>query len=122
MYINKNIDDKWFFSKPGWYFRIFEIYVNGDIIAILPVIIAILIIGIFSWKFMILMSGIYLSFRGLGETIYWLLHQFIETGYRPKTQYKKLSNKAVYILYQTAGLRNSVLGAGIVLFSILYLY
>jgi len=120
----KTHTNEWFFSKPNAIYQALHIYVNGDKLVITPILLAILLIGVFSWKFMLLMFGVYLTFRGLGEMIYWLLQQFsLEIKYRPEDGGKQdLDDNAIYILYQLTGLRTTILGSGIVLFVILYLY
>lgn len=71
---------------------------------------------------MLLLLGVYISIRNLGEMIYWFSHQFYQRKYRPYDfGFKKLDNHAVYILYQTLAISGVVFGIGVILFSILYL-
>lgn len=117
------VTTKWFFSEPGKFLRLFHIYVKGDGIILIPIVLIIIAIGFISWKFMLLMVGIYLTVRGLGEMIYWLLQQFGDKSYRPGDGgYKKLDNNAIYIIYQLASMRNMVVGLGIIFYVLLYLY
>lgn len=111
---NPKVDDKWFYSEPGRLARTLGIYVKGDLISLLPVIIGILLSSIVSLKFMILMYGFYILFRGLGEMIYWLLQQFGPQTYRPESRFKNIGNNSVYIIYQTAALRDCMIGIAIV--------
>lgn len=118
----KNSTDEWFFSKPNILLRQLHIYVEGDSFVIIPIWVFIILTGFFSWRFMLLEIGIFLFLRGFGEMIYWLLQQFGNHKYRPSTNQKKLSNNAVYILYQLSGLRNAFLGLVLIAFILLYLY
>lgn len=116
------LTDKWFYSKPNFILRQLHVYVKGDALEIIPIWIFILITGIFSWKFMLLEIGVFITLRGLGEMIYWLLQQFGEKKYRPSTSQKKLGNDAVYILYQLSGFRNAFIGIVLTLFVLIYLF
>ena len=117
-----DLTDKWFYAKPNWILRQLHIYVKGDALEILPIWIFILITGLFSWQFMLLEIGIFLSLRGFGEMIYWLLQQFGNKEYRPTSPHKKLSNDAVYILYQLSGFRNAFIGIVLTLYVLIYLF
>lgn len=114
--------DKWFYSRPNWLLRQLHIYIKGDALVIIPIWIFIVITGFFSWEFMLLEIGVFLSLRGSGEMIYWLLQQFGEKNYRPSTSHKKLGNDAVYILYQLSGFRNAFIGIVLTLFVLIYLF
>lgn len=120
--IKKDITDKEFYTTPPWYLRKLGIYVKGDIIHIIPLLLVIILTGIFDWRFMLILVGLYIGFRGIGEMVYWLLQQFGDKKYRPKTKHANLTNNAVYIIYQTASLKNILFGFGIVIFVMLYLY
>jgi len=111
-----------FYSAVPWYLRYLGIYVKGDMLHILPLLIGIALVAIIDWRFSLILFGLYWGFRGLGEMAYWLLQQFGEKSYRPKTNQNNLSNNAIYIIYQTASLKNIVLGFGLVIGVILYLY
>ena len=117
-----DLTDKWFYSKPNLFLRQLHIYVKGDALVIIPIWIFILVTGFFSWKFMLLEIGVFLTLRGLGEMIYWLLQQFGEKEYRPSTSHKKLGNNAIYILYQLSGFRNAFIGIVLALFVLIYLF
>ncbi len=117
----KDIDNKWFFTELHPIFKIPGFFVKGDLIVLLPLVVAILFIGLFSLKFMLVALGIYIAVRHLGEMIYWFSHQFNVRTYRPDDMgFKKLDNHAVYILYQTLAIVGTVIGLGIVTFSLLY--
>lgn len=118
----QNITNKWFYKNPNRVLKFLHIYVNGDMLVLLPIWGFILGTGLIDWKFMILEIGLFLFLRGFGEMIYWLFQQFGNMQYRPETNYKNLDNKAVYILYQLHGFRNTFLGGVIILFTLLYLY
>ena len=113
----KDIKDDWFYSNPWWWARPFLVYVKGDAIVLIPLSIAILLTSLYSIKLAISAYLIYLSFRGLGEMIYWLLQQFGKKTYRPDDfGFKNLSNDAIYIIYQTLALANIVIGISLLLF------
>lgn len=119
----RDISNNWFYSNPHPLLRILTIYVKGDMLIIIPGLIMIGILGFFSLKFMFLIYGIFFSLRGFGEMIYWFSHQFWMKQYRPDDfGFKKLSNDAIYILYQLISTLTTVLGVGFVLWVILYLY
>jgi hypothetical protein len=117
-----DLSDKWFYSRPNFFLRQLHVYVKGDALVIIPIWIFIIITAIFSWKFMLLEVGVFMSLRGFGEMIYWLLQQFGEKKYRPSTQQKKLGNDAVYILYQLSGFRNAFIGIVLTLYVLIYLF
>lgn len=119
----RDISNNWFYSNPHPLLRILTIYVKGDMLIIIPGLIMIGVLGFFSLKFMFLIYGIFFSLRGLGEMIYWFSHQFWMKQYRPDDfGFKKLSNDAIYILYQLISTLTTVLGVGFVFWVILYLY
>jgi len=122
VFVRKNIDNKWFFSEPGKILRFLHMYVKGDIIELFPTILFILLLGIWDWHFMILMIGVYIMVRGFGEIVYWLNQQFGDRKYRPDDhRFKQLDNNAIYIIYQNAAIRNTIIGIGIIFFSLIYL-
>lgn len=119
----RDISNNWFYSNPHPLLRILTIYVKGDMLIIIPGLIMIGVLGFFSLKFMFLIYGIFFSLRGLGEMIYWFSHQFWMKQYRPDDfGFKKLSNDAIYILYQLISTLTTVLGVGFVFWVLLYLY
>src|SRR3990167_1885632 len=108
-------DDKWFFSNPHPLLRFLLIFVKGDIIVLLPLVITILLVGFISTKFMFLLIGIYISVRYLGEIIYWISQQFGPKKYRPNDLgFKNLGNEAIYIIYQTLALTGAIFGTAII--------
>lgn len=119
----RNISNNWFFSNPHPLLRLLTIYVKGDVLIIIPGFIAIGFLGFFSIKFMFLVYGIFYSLRGLGEMIYWFSHQFWVKQYRPDDfGFTKLSNDAVYILYQLISTWIAAFSIGFVLWVLLYVY
>lgn len=119
----QNISDSWFYSSPHLLLRLLTIYVKGDMLIIIPGFIIVGLLGFFSLKFMFLIYGIFFSLRGFGEMIYWFLHQFSVKQYRPNDfGFKKLSNDAIYILYQLFSTFITVLSIGFVLWILLYMY
>ncbi|OGK18332.1 hypothetical protein A3G67_03500 [Candidatus Roizmanbacteria bacterium RIFCSPLOWO2_12_FULL_40_12] len=118
----KDIDNKWFFTELSPLFKIPGFFVKGDLIILLPLLIAILLIGFISLKFMFVTLGVYITIRHLGEMIYWFSHQFNARTYRPDDMgFKKLDNHAIYILYQTLAIVGTIVGLSIVAYSLLYL-
>lgn len=116
----RNIDNKWFFKELPPPFKVFLFFVRGDLIVLLPFLVVIGIVGIFSIKFMLIMLGLYISIRYLGEMIYWFSHQFTERTYRPYDfGFRNLDNHAIYILYQTFAIVGTVMGTSIVIFSLM---
>lgn len=118
----KKIDNSSFYCElPGWC-KACSFFIRGDLFVLLPFLIAILCIGFFSIPFMLIVLGIYISVRELGEMIYWLLQQFGDRKYRPYDWgFRNLDNNAIYILYQTFALAGTVVGISVVLFAILYM-
>lgn len=118
----RSIDNKWFFTELPPFFKLFFFFIRGDLLVLFPLTIILLLLGIFSIKFMFLMIGVYIAVRQLGEMIYWFSHQFNVRKYRPYDfGFKNLDNHAIYILYQTTSIVGVVMGVGIVFFSLLYL-
>lgn len=114
------VTPKWFFSYPGFPSQLALIYIRGDAIVLLPFIAILLIIGIFSLKWMALLFALLLTFRSLGEMIYWLLQQFGPRTYRPYDfGFSKLDNHAVYVIYQLLSLVLLVTGTGLICFMLL---
>jgi hypothetical protein len=117
-----NIDNKWFFTELPAGFKAFFIFIRGDLIVLLPLLVLILLLAFFSIKFMVLMIGVYIAVRQAGEMIYWFSHQFYERKYRPYDYgFKKLDNHAIYILYQTLAVFWTVFGIGMIFFAVMYL-
>lgn len=111
------VTPSWFFTDTNKFYKILQIYVRGDAIVLLPFIVLIFIIGLFSLKWMVLLFCLFLMFRSLGEMIYWLLQQFGDKKYRPYDYgFKKLDNNAIYIIYQLTALVTLVLSSGLVIF------
>lgn len=113
----RDITPSWFFTNTNLPFKLMQIYILGDALVLVPFYIILLLIGIFSLRWMVLLFGVFLSFRFLGEMFYWLLQQFGERKYRPFDYgFKKLDNKAIYIIYQLKALVGLVLSTGLVIF------
>ena len=91
--------------------EIFLVYIRGDLLVLLPLLIIILSIGFFSFDWMFIVLGLFVAVRQLGEMIYWLLHQFGDRKYRPYDfGFAKLDNSAVYVIYQTFATTYAVIG------------
>lgn len=124
-YKNKlfSITPAWFFTELPWYLKAASFYVRGDLLVLLPLLALLLLIGLFSFRFMFLMVGIYIVVRGLGEMMYWFLQQFSNQTFRPPDWgFKKLDNNAIYILYQTGAVATIMLGVAICAYILLYHY
>lgn len=118
----KKIVNTQFYTELSPIFKIFLLYVKGDLIVLIPLWIGILLTYFISLKFMIVMIGVFIVTRHLGEMVYWLLQQFGKKTYRPPDLgFKKLDNNAIYILYQTLSIVWVVFGAGVILYAALYL-
>lgn len=116
-----HIDDAWFYSNPYPLLRLLTIYVQGDMIILIPFIILIGLIGFWSMKFMCLMYALFYTVRSFGEMQYWLFQQFSEKRYRPADLgFKKAGNDVIYILYQLVALGTTVLGLGVSVWIVKY--
>ena len=122
MFKLKDIDSKWFFTELPLPLKAFTLFVRGDLIMLVPLIVLILLMGFISVRFMTAMIGTYVLIRYAGEMIYWFSHQFNERRYRPNDiGFKKLDNNAVYILYQTYATAGAVIGAGILIYALYFM-
>ena len=114
------ITTSWFYTEAPFPLRLLQIYVLGDAIVLLPFTLLLLSIGFFSLKWMLLLFFFFLTFRFLGEMMYWFLQQFGDKKYWPNDfGFKKLDNNAVYILYQLISLVFLVFSTGFVAFILL---
>jgi hypothetical protein len=110
------INNKWFFETPAAFMKYLLVYVNGDSIVLVPFFILVLLFGFFSIDFMLVLIGLFVAIRCLGEMVYWMLQQFGARTYRPNDfGLTQLDNHAIYIVYQTINLVGAVLGAGLVI-------
>lgn len=99
-----------------WWGKILLIYVRGDLFMIFPLLLVILIIGLFSFRYALLSFGLLIVVRQSGELVYWLLQQFGDRKYRPSDfGFSNLDNSAIYILYQTFAIVGIVTGLLLVL-------
>ncbi len=118
----KEITNNEFYSELSPFFKAVLLYVRGDLIVLVPLWIGILLTYFISLKFMIVMVGVFIVTRHLGEMVYWLLQQFGKKTYRPPDMgFKKLDNNAIYILYQTFSVVWIVFGGGVIFYATLYL-
>lgn len=116
-----SIDNKWFFSELPFPLKFLSFFIRGDLIILFPLVILILNLGFLSIRFMVVMIGVYITVRNLGEMIYWFSHQFHERSYRPYDfGFKNLDNHAIYILYQTLSIVGVVLGMGVVIYFLVF--
>jgi len=111
-----NIDDKWFFTETNSFLRIFQIYVKGDLLILVPLLILIFLTGLISLKLMFFIFMIYFTLRQFGEMSYWFFQQFSKRTHRPYDfGFKKLGNNAIYIIYQLISFSWVVVGLTIIL-------
>ncbi len=116
-----HVDDKWFYSNPNPLLRLLTIYVKGDTIVLLPLVLFIGLVGFYSIDFMCLMYALLYTVRSFGEMQYWISQQFGPKRYRPAdVGFKKVGNDAIYILYQLIALSTTVLGLGVTAWIIIY--
>ncbi|QQS43563.1 hypothetical protein IPM65_05430 [Candidatus Roizmanbacteria bacterium] len=114
--LQKKINNKWFYTEMPWWGKILLIYVRGDLFMIFPLLLVILIIGLFSFRYALLSFGLLIVVRQSGELVYWLLQQFGDRKYRPSDfGFSNLDNSAIYILYQTFAIVGIVTGLLLVL-------
>lgn len=118
-----SINNTWFFTELPLYLKGMSFFIKGDLIILFPLLLIVLLIGLFSFRFMFLMLGIYITVRQLGEMIYWFSHQFYDRTYRPPDWgFKNLDNHAIYILHQTSAMAGVVFGTGLIAYILLYWY
>ncbi len=114
------ITNQWFFSETNPLFKLLLIFVKGDIIFLLPLVVLIGLSYLLSLKVGLFLSGVYISVRFFGEIIYWMSQQFGDRKYRPYDfGFKNLDNHAAYILYQTFAIFGVILGIAIIYVSLL---
>ena len=120
--MRNRVTNTWFFSDTKPLLKLFLLFVKGDMILLIPLILLIALSYLLSIKLGVILTGSYLFIRFLGEMFYWLLQQFGDRMYRPYDfGFTKLDNHAIYILYQTFALFGSVCGIGILLSALLYI-
>ncbi len=118
----RGIDNKWFFTELPLGLKPLLVFIRGDMIVLLPLTVSILLTIFISLRFMVMMIGVYVAVRYLGEMIYWFAHQFTERRYRPPDfGFKNLDNHAMYIVYQTHAVAGVVVGCAIFLYAFLYM-
>lgn len=117
-----SVDRHWFFGELPVPVKLLTlIFIRGDLIVLLPLIVSIGLLYLISITFGLIMTGAYITIRSLGEMIYWFSHQFNTRTYRPyDLGFKNLDNNAVYILYQTLAIAGVMVGIGIVVSALLF--
>lgn len=115
------IDNRWFFDKPNTALRYLLIFVKGDSLVLVPFFFIVLLFGFISLDFMFVMIGLFITFRSMGEMVFWMFQQFGPRTYRPfDFGLTQLDNNAVYIIYQLMGLVGAVLGASLVIMMVYF--
>ena len=120
------VDDKWFFKSTSVFHRNSSLsFINGDLLILLPLFLAILFLGIFSIKLMLLVLGSFISVRYFGEMIYWIVEQKKPSKEKTSRPYdfglKELNNHAIYIVYQTVAIAWIVFGVAIIFYAQLFI-
>lgn len=111
------VTDRWFYSNPGVIAKMLTIFVKGDMLVLVPFFVLVALIGFWSLRMMALILALFFTVRSFGEMMYWFFQQFYDLKYRPHDfGFTKLSNKAIYILYQVFTMCLSVLGMAAVLY------
>lgn len=119
--MRNKITNQWFFSETNPLLKSLLIFVKGDIIFLLPLVLLIGLSYLLSVKIGSFFTGAYISVRFFGEIIYWINQQFGDRKYRPNDfGLKNLDNHAVYILYQTFAICGVVVGLGHIYYSLIY--
>lgn len=91
-------------------------------IAVVPFLIAVAFVGLWSIRFMVLVYAVYFTMRSIGEMHYWFHQQHFDMKYRPfDFGLKKLDNKAIYIIYQVWAMNFAVIGISTILY-VLYFW
>lgn len=109
----KKITNDWFYSNPWKWAIPFLVYVKGDALVLIPLVLVIILISFINLKIAVTGYLIFFVFRALGEMIYWLLQQFHDKfpGYRPNDfGFTELGNNSIYIIYQTLALAWMTIG------------
>jgi hypothetical protein len=97
----EEITTKWFYGNVHPILKVLSIFVKGDALVIVPLFGAIFLLGLVDPFAMVLFIGVYYAVRNCGEIMYWLLQQFGPKIHRPYDfGFTKLSNNAIYIIYQ----------------------
>jgi|SRR3989344_53422 len=115
----KALLNQWFFSDvPAWV-KFLQIYIKGDSLIVLPLLIFFLLLGFINLRWAIIVFAIFFSIRQIGEMVYWIHRQFFNTGYRPYDfGFTKLSNKAIYVIYQLLSLIGATLGISLLVYEL----
>ncbi len=108
--------NQWFFEPPKSFLRYLLVYIKGDTIVLLPFAVVVLLFGFVSIDFMLVLIGLFIAFRGLGEMMFWILQQFGPRTYRPNDfGFTQLDNNAIYIIYQLLGMVSAISGTALVI-------
>ncbi|KXK09175.1 MAG: hypothetical protein UZ21_OP11001000233 [Microgenomates bacterium OLB22] len=118
--MNKWLTRHWFFRDAGPILKIFQVYILGDSLVIIPLLLVIGILGFFDWYMMLITYLLFFTLRQFGEMFYWILHQFSNKTYRPYDfGLKLLDNQAIYVLYQLLALAGATIAGGATVWLIL---
>jgi hypothetical protein len=98
------------------------VFVKGDMLVVIPFLLLVSLVGLWSVRFMLLIYAVYFTFRSIGEMHFWFHQQFYDFKYRPfDFGLKDLDNKAIYILYQVLSMNLAVIGASAVLYILFFM-
>ncbi len=116
------ITNSWFYASPPFWMRLFLIYVNGDMLVLLPLSVLNILLLIVNLKLGLFTAFSYFTLRNMGEMMYWFLQQFGKKTYRPYDfGLINLDNNALYIIYQTFALSMTTLGVFLIYLVIFYI-
>jgi len=121
MPMRKKIIDKWFYSNVHPLLKLFQVFVKGDGLVILPLFLILLILGFFNTRLMVIAFLVFFSIRQLGEMMYWIIRQLSKPTYRPDDfGLTNLNTKAVYILYQLFAIVGATVGITLLIYVLLF--
>jgi len=113
----KVITTTWFFTQTHPVLKMMGIYVNGDGLILIPLLLVIIALLLLSFRLGILVLALYFTVRGLGEMVYWLLQQFGPKTHRPYDYgLLHLSNEGVYIIYQLTSMVHVIVGVTFIIY------
>ncbi len=103
---------KLFYEPAHPFLRIFQIFVKGDALVIVPCMLVLVLIGfLYSWAMCLFVFSVFYAIRQLGEMIFWLFQQFHDHTYRPYDfRLTLLNTHSIYILYQVSACVQATIG------------
>lgn len=112
-----SLTNSWFFKNVHPAVKVGQVFIRGDLLVVVPFLLVILVLSFVDWYSALLLFGVFYTIRFAGEIVYWLFQQFHTTGYRPYDfGLEKLSNNAIYIIYQLLAIVNTSIWLSFVLY------